>query len=312
MKVVVTQIQQVGADMKLFGLTDAEQRPFSSYLAGAHIDVTTPSGHVRQYSLCGDPGNRSHLSIMVKREQVSRGGSASMHALAVGDIVEIGQPRNAFSLADDPGPHLLISAGVGITPIISMAHQLASRGEQFTWLHFARSFHFAELRDALPLDTFGANLTVEIDLDRRRIPGALTRRISSMGEVRHVYTCGPAEFMNAVRDVTAKYFPAAKVHAEKFSGSQRTLERHPFSVRLAATGLTFDVSDTETLLEALGRHGVRLPTGCLEGVCGTCVTEVLDGNLVHLDDVLTDDEKCEQKLMCPCVSRAIGVLTLKL
>jgi vanillate monooxygenase ferredoxin subunit len=312
MRVVISQIRPVGADMKLFRLTDVERKPFSAYAAGAHVDVITPSGHVRQYSLCGDPGDRSQLSIMVKREQASRGGSASMHALAEGDIVEIGGPRNAFSLVNGDGPDLLVSAGVGITPIISMAHQLGSGGEPFTWLHFARSSCLADLRDVLPLDHFGANLTVEVDLDRHRIPIALTRRITPMSGVRHVYACGPAEFMNTVRDVTTQKFPAAKFHSEKFSSTQQSLERHPFSVRLAASGLTFDVSDKETLLEALEKHGVWLPTGCLEGICGTCVTEVVDGDVIHLDDVLTDDEKCQERLMCPCVSRAIGVLTLKL
>ncbi|MCA8031328.1 PDR/VanB family oxidoreductase [Burkholderia cepacia] len=312
MRVLIAQIQSVGVDMKLFRLTDIEQKPFSTYAAGAHVDVITPSGHVRQYSLCGDPGDHSQLSILVKRERVSRGGSASMHALSEGDVIEIGQPRNAFSVVSGEGPHLLVSAGVGITPIISMAHQLASGLEPFTWLHFARSSHLKELRDVLPLDSFRPNLLVEIDRDRQQIPLALTRHIASMSDVRHVYACGPAEFMNAVRDITTQKFRTTNFHSEKFSGTQQAHERRSFSVRLAASGLTLDVSDKETLLEALEKHGVRLPTGCLEGICGTCITEVLEGHVIHLDDVLTDDEKCQQQLICPCVSRAIGVLTLKL
>ncbi|WP_312893025.1 MULTISPECIES: PDR/VanB family oxidoreductase [Paraburkholderia] len=313
MQIEVRHSSSIGAEMRLFVLQPTTQAPLPAYTAGSHIDVTTPSGLVRQYSLCGDPSDRARFSILVKKDPCSRGGSLSMHQVSVGDVLDIGEPRNAFGLKDDHGPHLLISGGVGITPLLAMAHELTRRGDPFMLHHFGRREDLSDLRAELGVECFGQNFAVQLDVSRNSVPGVLDQVFLASSTAKHIYTCGPSPFMAAVEAAARHHLPSAAVYTEKFQGAAWTSNPlGDFQLTLARTGLTINVRSDQTLIQALESKGVLLPTGCLEGVCGACVTKFLNGEVVHLDDVLTDEERNEQHLMCPCVSRAKGHLTLDL
>ncbi|TAM50012.1 MAG: oxidoreductase [Paraburkholderia sp.] len=312
MKALITSIRAIGPDLKLFALASCERPLFPSYEPGAHIDVLTPAGVTRQYSLCGDPCDRRTQSILVKRQAASRGGSDSMHSLSSGQTLEIGQPRNAFALRDDPGKHLLFSAGVGITPIVSMAHALTASGRDFSWHHFAHASDFAQLHDALSLDKFDAALTVGTDQSRDQIARTIECALSANIACRSVYACGPAGFMAAVAKYSEQTLPDAIVRTEGFAPAPADPASRSFPVHLARSNKTLDVGQQETLLDALRRNGVVIASGCEQGVCGSCVIEVLEGTVLHNDEVLSDEERDGQRLMCPCVSRAQGRLTLNL
>jgi vanillate O-demethylase ferredoxin subunit len=312
MEALIRSIRDIGPDMRLFALSPGDSSLFPAYEPGAHIDVLTPAGLVRQYSLCGDPGDRQAQSILVKRQAASRGGSDSMHSLASGQTLEIGPPRNCFALANDPGKHLLLSAGVGITPIVSMAHGLTALGRDFSWHHFARAQDFVPLHGPLLLDKFDAALAVGLNLSRDQIDAAIKRALVANAACRFIYACGPSGFMAAVAAHAAQIVPGATLRTEQFSPAPADPASHSFSVHLAKSNMTLDVGQQESLLDVLRRHGLAVTSGCEQGVCGACVIEVLGGIVLHNDDVLCDEERKHQRLMCACVSRAEGRLTLNL
>ena len=135
----VASIRTIAIDVLRFELEPADRRPFAPFAPGAHIDVTTPGGPVRQYSLCGDPASARRYAIAVKLEQEGRGGSRSMHGwIEDGDSLAFSGPRNLFPLAPE-GASLLIAGGIGITPIFSMAQALASAGRPWELHYCARS-----------------------------------------------------------------------------------------------------------------------------------------------------------------------------
>src|SRR5262249_55155513 len=123
----------VAEDVCAYALVGLDGAALPAWEAGAHIDVEIETGIVRQYSLCGDPADRGRYRIAVKREAGGRGGSLRLQQLLLpGSRVRIGRPRNNFALqpaADEQS--LLIAGGIGITPLLAMAHTLHRRGAAF-------------------------------------------------------------------------------------------------------------------------------------------------------------------------------------
>jgi hypothetical protein len=99
---------------------------------GAHVDLRLPDGRVRQYSLCGNPADRTRYDIAIKREATGRGGSLWAHAnLGVGAIAHVSAPRNNFPLAEAARRHVLVAGGIGVTPFVAMVRTLAREGAEF-------------------------------------------------------------------------------------------------------------------------------------------------------------------------------------
>ncbi|WP_224391093.1 flavin reductase family protein [Pseudonocardia sp. ICBG1293] len=132
---------------------------------------------------------------------------------------------------------------------------------------------------------------------------ALGRLLTTAPFGSHVHTCGPAGLITAVaRIARAAHWIDARIHAEAF-----VPEPGPgagFRAVLHRSGRSVEVGARETLLDAVHRVGVAAPAMCRRGVCGECVTPVLDGEVEHRDTVLTDDERADR--MALCVSRAAG------
>lgn len=271
------------------------------FTAGAHIDVHPCDGIVRQYSLCGDPGDRSRYTIAVLRDSDSRGGSRAMHELVqTGSTLRISAPRNCFPLVDGRN-FLLFAGGIGITPILSMAYQLRREARSFQ-LHYCtrsekRTAFSAPIQQAFPDNVAFYTSGTVLDL------GAL---LMAPDPDTHIYVCGPAGFIEHVRDAArAQGWPDNQVHFEHFQPVPVTIEGdQAFEVRLAQTGTSVTVGARETVVEALARVGVEVPVSCEQGVCGTCLTRVLDGVPDHRDQFLTDSEKARNNEFTPCCSRA--------
>lgn len=276
---------------------------------GAHVDVFLPNGLVRQYSLVNHPGDRKHYLLGVLREKQSRGGSQWLHeSLREGQSIEIGLPRNNFPLVPAQRS-LLVGGGIGITPLLSMAAELKRCGADFQLFYCTRS---REETAFLPLID-AAGLTGHVTLvhdggDPRK--GIDLRALLARPEAGlHVYCCGPAGLMNAVRE-SAAHWPTGRVHFEWFSADQLALGDHgaeankPFTVVVASTGQALEIPADRSIAEVLEAAGVPVETLCREGVCGTCVTAVLDGEPDHRDSVLTEDERESEGLMTICCSRA--------
>ncbi|MEM8785164.1 MAG: fatty acid desaturase [Pseudomonadota bacterium] len=306
LSVVVTDARDVGKDIRAFTLEPEAGSRLPDYQAGAHITLHLPSGAIRHYSLCGDPAEATCYRIAVKRDDRGRGGSMEVHdALTVGSTITIGTPRNNFVLYEEGARFTLIAGGVGATPLLSMAHRLTTLGKPFT-LHLC-----ARDEPSLP---FGTELTalpfhkaVRCHFDEASGVSSL-RPDTAIGDYQEgdrLYVCGPEGFMGWIRQESAKRgWPDEAVLYESFSAPMvDSTANGPFTVELARTGKSFDVPADKAIIDMLPDLGVTVQTSCMQGVCGTCITPVVDGEIDHRDASLTESERASGTLMCVCVSR---------
>jgi ferredoxin-NADP reductase/DMSO/TMAO reductase YedYZ heme-binding membrane subunit len=270
-----------------------------TWAPGSHITLFLPNGLERQYSLCGDPTDRTHFEVAVVRvDDSALGGSRWIHEnLGVGDALDISHPRNNFEL-EPAREYVFIAGGIGITPIKAMIESLpASRywkllyvGRSDTSMAFA-----AELAAAYPhrvvLHPSSSN-SGHLDF------------APFVTESSHIYACGPASLLEAVSSLA----PHDRVHIERFIPVIRASAggSRPISVTCDRNGETLEVAAGVSVLEALEASGRPIIGSCRKGVCGTCEVRVLEGTPEHLDSVMDDEEKDELGVMYPCVSRAAG------
>jgi ferredoxin-NADP reductase len=283
-------------------LRDPSGAELPAWTPGAHVDLLLTDDLVRQYSLCGDPHDRTTWRLAVLREPDGRGGSAFVHdKLEPGASVQARGPRNHFALEPAAG-YLFIAGGVGITPILPMLAAAQAAGVPWRLVYGGRSratMAFAdELRAAhgdrvqlVPQDEHGL-----LDLD------AL---LAAPAEGTLVYCCGPAPLLDAVEQRCAQW-PAGTLHVERFTPKDAGEPVHSgsFEVELAATGTTLTVPPDHSVLEAVEEAGVSVLSSCREGTCGTCETPVLAGTVDHRDSLLTAEERAANDTMMLCVSRA--------
>jgi ferredoxin-NADP reductase len=282
-------------------LRDPAGADLPEWQPGAHVDLRLPGGLTRQYSLCGDPADRSVWRIGVLREPESRGGSRHVHEeLHEGAEVDVRGPRNHFPLVPAPR-YLFIAGGIGITPILPMI--AAADGAGARWeLHYGgrsrRSMAFLE-----SLEQISGHLTLHpqdevglIDLD------AL---LGTPQPDTLVYCCGPEPLLVAVEQRCADW-PAGALHLERFAPKDvgEPVLTGAFEVELALTGRTLTVPPEKSILSVVEEAGVQVLSSCQEGTCGTCETAVLAGEVDHRDSLLTPDEQAANDTMFICVSRA--------
>jgi vanillate O-demethylase ferredoxin subunit len=312
-RVTVREIRQETPDIRSFELESADGTPLAAYTPGAHIDVHVAPGIIRQYSLYEPPGASTSYFIAVKREPQSRGGSAGIHErVNVGDTLTVGVPRNNFALADNAQHNVLLAGGIGVTPIVSMAGHLRGTGASYDLHYFARSAAEAALLTRLQQE-HGERLRAH-HIDPAQVAQRLNHIIPAYRPGTHLYLCGPAPFMSLVRE-TVRDWPTDAVHFEYFVNDllETPSEAGAFTVELARSGKSFAVGPTETILDVLSANGVEVPTSCEQGVCGTCITKVLQGRPDHLDVFMTDEEHAENDKITICVSRCLdGRLVLDL
>ncbi|MFD9135303.1 PDR/VanB family oxidoreductase [Streptomyces bottropensis] len=276
------------------------------FAAGAHVDVLVDgaAGLVRQYSLCGPPHDLTRYRLAVLAETASRGGSLGMHRLREGDRLRISRPRNRFGVSDEARRHLLVAGGIGVTPLLAMAHALEARGAEYELHYCARS-----RKESAFLDELEHNPRVRLHFD----DGPDDQRLSIATDLRPpdpdtaIYVCGPGGFMDFVISMALEAgWPAEAIHKERFapveSAAAHTAGR-TFRVRLTKTGGEYEVKDGESVLDALLAGGVDAPYSCRQGICGECIVSVLAGEPDHRDDILTDRERADG-MFTTCSSRA--------
>lgn len=270
--------------------------------AGAHINVTTPSGLVRSYSLTGDLADDSVRRIAVRRSADGRGGSRSIvDDVAVGDTVRVSEPRNTFALEPAAG-YLLIAAGIGITPIRAMLLELLRGGhEQVELVYLSRSAAETPYLDEVMALASRLPVTVHHRADAGDLD--LWRLLETPGE-RRLYCCGPERLQDEVRGLTMHWRPS-RVHFEDFAGVDAFGDLSlPFSVTWQPTGAEIPVRADQTMLEALRGGGAEIASSCESGTCGTCRIRLLAGEPDHRDATLTEAERAG--LVMPCVSRSLS------
>lgn len=286
--------------------TDGEELP--PFTAGSHIDVSMPNGMTRQYSLCNDSTETHRYLIAVLKDITSRGGSRAMHELVQeGDEISISAPRNHFAMAHPPGESLLLAGGIGITPILCMAQRLAALGENFEVHYSARSQAAMAFRERIARSSFASKVHLHFDDGESHQRLNLPSLVDTPGaHYRHLYVCGPKGFMDAVLgNARAAGWPEARLHYEFFSAAPPVFgDDGGFEVQLASNGKVVVVPKNKTVVEALAAAGVHVPVSCEQGVCGTCLTRVLEGECDHRDLFLTLEEQGRNDQFTPCVSRA--------
>ncbi|MFI6698656.1 PDR/VanB family oxidoreductase [Streptomyces sp. NPDC050509] len=304
--VTVTGALDETDSVRVLRLSRTDGEPLDPYPAGAHIDVTGPTGVTRPYSLCGPPGDTSAYTIAVKREADSRGGSQALHDKAgPGTRLTVGAPRNLFGLAPEATEHHLVAAGIGITPLLAMAYELHARGAEFRLHYVARSREKAAFDTSLETSGFSDRVVRHFGLGRQAAADALTEALAGLPEGAHVYTCGPHDFMAGIRALAARSLPEERIHSELFQAvaDPDSGPDDGFEVELD-TGEVYTVPPGRTIAEVLEEHSVPLDTSCREGICGTCVLRVIEGEPDHRDHCLSAKEKAAGDQIAACVSRA--------
>lgn len=299
--VTVTEIVEETPTIKSFRLVRADGTPLGTYVPGAHIDVVGPTAVTRQYSLCGTPDAEDSFLFAVKREQDSRGGSSAMHDVRVGDALRISAPRNVLTIAPGATHHVLVAAGIGITPMLSMARYMDVHGIPFELYYFART---AEQAAFLPLlmERCPEKLHVSLGVTRAEQDSRLAEVVTAAPAGSHVYVCGPDGFMDKVTATAATRFPESAIHSERFHAAEvDDSANRAFEVELE--GEVYTVPADRSIVDVLQENGCDVDTSCQEGICGTCIMQVLSGRPEHRDNVLTAAEKAAGETMAVCVSR---------
>lgn len=306
--VEVASRTQPTPEIACFDLVAAADAVLPGFSAGAHIDVHLRANLIRQYSLYNDCAERGHYRIAVLREPQSRGGSAMLcDAVRVGDRLAISRPRNSFALRR-ARRSLLLGGGIGITPLLPMAHQLARTGADFA-LHY---YNKSRARSAFVREIGAAPWSARAQLHFSDEAGPARQRLAELlarldGDT-HVYACGPAGFVeHVIRCAAQAGLDERQIHYEPFAlpASMKPDYAGPaFQVRLRSSGRVYTIPADEPPTRALERQGVRIPVSCEEGNCGTCLTGVLEGIPDHRDVCLSEAERAGNRQFTPCCSRA--------
>lgn len=305
MKMRVEAARYTTPDVLHFQLKHPLRPELPAWTAGAHVDVRLPDGRVRQYSLCGDPNDRSKYEIAVKREPSGRGGSQWIHQnLKEGAMAHVSAPRNNLPLSKHAQRHIFIAGGIGVTPFLGMGRTLKSEGKDFSMHFCARSDREAPMLAELT-EICGPRLQCWFSESGRRFVPEL---IGDYSATTHVYVCGPQRLQDAVQSYLAEW-PEEQIHREVFQATlDENFKAEPFEAVIASSGQRLFVPADKSLLQVLREAGFSIPSSCEIGVCGSCECGYRNGVVIHRDSMLPVSRR--QDRMMSCVSRARVVVTL--
>ncbi|MFI6784547.1 PDR/VanB family oxidoreductase [Micromonospora sp. NPDC050276] len=299
-ELVVVGRDQVATGVVAIGLCRADGGDLPEWMPGAHIDLELGAGLARQYSLCGDPADRSVLRIAVQREPNGRGGSRLVHErLTVGATVRVSGPRNTFPLVA-ARRYLFVAGGIGITPITPMVAAADAAGADWRLVYGGRSRATMAFATTLR-EKYGDRVSLYPQDETGLLDLA---RLLGRPDAGLVYCCGPEPLVRAVEE-HCRGWPPGCLHVERFTASADTGgPETTIEVELALSGRTVTVPPGVSILQAVEEAGVQVLSSCREGTCGTCETSVLAGVPEHRDSLLTAQERAAGDTMMICVSRA--------
>ncbi|WP_030421898.1 PDR/VanB family oxidoreductase [Streptomyces sp. SCSIO 75703] len=298
-EVVVTGRETAADGVLALTLRRPLDEPLPAWEPGAHVDLLLGPDLERQYSLCGDPADRTSWRIAVLRERAGRGGSEYVHErLRPGDKVRVRGPRNHFRL--EPAPrYRFVAGGIGITPLLPMVAAAEAAGAEWSLLYGGRGR--ASMAFTGELERWGGRVTVVPEDECGRLD--LARVLDDVPEGTLVYCCGPGPLLDAVEERC----PAGLLRTERFRPKEvETGADTAFEVVLARSGRTVTVAPGVSVLDAVRSAGTEVLYSCAEGTCGTCETDVVEGEIDHRDSVLSEEERAAGETMLICVSRCRG------
>jgi len=289
-------------------LVDPDGEELPAFSPGSHVDVTLPGGLVRQYSLCNSAADRHRYRIGVWKDPNGRGGSRAVHeTVKVGDALQVSLPRNRFRVPRNTRRAVLLARGIGVTPILSIADDLKSRSIPFE-LHYV----FALMSpDSFRGTIDGANFAEDTkyyleDSERNQLLNAAAV-LAEQPEETHLFICGADWWLDPIIKIaTQKGWSDERIHVERFTTKLAAAQLDKvFDVKIASTGAGFKIPGDKTIAGFLEENGVKIPTSCEQGMCGTCKVKVLDGEADHRDKRLSPEQRAEGYILA-CVSRAKG------
>lgn len=305
MDVIIQNILPLTPQILGFELSLQDGSDLPSFSAGSHIDVFLDNGLVRQYSLANCSTERHRYLIGVLHDESSRGGSRYIHSnFKVGDTLKISEPRNLFPIHANTQTAKLFAGGIGITPIYAMAHELKAKGIPFELHYFARSSTALAFASQLQ-HLFDAQVFFHVD-DEVESEADIQKILAEPTDSHHLYVCGPNGFMDfIIQSAEKNAWHNAQIHKEHFVAiAQDSANDGEFSIEIKSTGQRITVAPDQTALQALENSGFCIPVSCEQGICGTCLTNVLEGEPEHRDMFLTEEEQAMNNQFTPCCSRS--------
>jgi ferredoxin-NADP reductase len=286
-------------------LTNPQGGPLPEWTPGAHIDVHIDRpgevALVRQYSLCGNPADRTAYRIAVLLEEAGEGGSRHIHSqVRQGQLVRVSAPRDLFGYTVSDRM-VFVAGGIGITPILPMIAAAEASGADWQ-LHYAGR-EPSTMAFGVDLERYGDHVRVYVGSEGERM--ALPAIVAEAAGAS-LYACGPTRLLDALE--AEVHGTDVDLHMERFTNENivASEEDHPFDVELSLLGKTITIMPGESILDRVAEVGVAAPSSCRGGTCGTCETFVLEGEPDHRDAVLNAKEREESEVMMICVSRCKG------
>jgi len=305
-EVIVAKKTEEAHNMASFELVDPAGAELPAFSPGAHVDVTLPGGLVRQYSLCNSATERHRYVIGVWNDANSRGGSKALHAqVNVGDKLQVGLPRNRFRAPRQTKRAILMARGIGVTPILSIADHFKRQGIPFELHYVYAMMSPGSFSEMIATSNFADDTTYYYEASERDQllnPAAL---LQDQPEDTQLFICGVDWWQDPIINLAEqKGFTKERIHVERFTAKvpPAALDK-VFEVKIASTGAVYKIPGDKTVTAFLEEQGVKIPTSCEQGICGTCKVKVIEGEADHRDKHLSDQEKAEGFFLA-CVSRA--------
>ncbi|EGU19806.1 hypothetical protein SX4_2454 [Vibrio mimicus SX-4] len=286
------------------------------YLPGQHlpIEMVIDGEPVqRYYTLSSSPSRPGRLAISVKRIDGGRVSNWLQDHLQIGTTLTAQHPAGHFHLdTTAPQPLLLLSAGSGVTPMLSMLRYLADHNQvdDVVFYHQCRSEQDIPCRaelDALAKQHAGLTLiyaltqpSTEWQGEHGRLALSHIKRIPDL-PARQVFVCGPDGFMQKAKNLLQKQGVAESAYHQEAFGAQRTAPRENKSVTMRFNGIQVEGNNQKTLLEQAEAAGVKIANSCRAGICGACKVTVKSG-LVQQPNVpaLADHERAMGMALACC------------
>ncbi|MDV7589139.1 PDR/VanB family oxidoreductase [Acinetobacter baumannii] len=302
--VVVKNRHVEGGNIAVMEFESATSATLPKVEPGAHIDVHLPNGMVRQYSLCQNPNDEGKFRLGILRDPESRGGSISaFDEIKDGMQIQVSEPKNLFPLLKAKHS-VLIGGGIGITPLITMAYQLAHEGASFELHYCGASPEKCAFVDEIKNGVLAQYTTFHFKSEGASHRAFFESAIKDIDSESHIYTCGPVGFMDWVINLATTHdFPEQQIHKEYFQVETDT-SGDSFEVVAERSGKIIMVEAGETILQALAKEGIEIEMSCEQGVCGTCMCDVIEGEPDHRDVYFTDEEKASNEQILVCCSRS--------
>ncbi len=307
-RVVVSRKRIIADKVVEVELRDPEGKELPAFTAGAHIDVHIKPGMMRQYSLPNNPQERDRYISAVLMEPEGKGGSKALfYDVQEGDKLLVSKPRNHFPLVEDAPYSVFVAGGIGLTPLMAMAYRLRELGKPFKFYYRARARAWAAYPDLL-VEEFGDSVECLFSDEGGREKFDLDAILKEVPEGTHLYTCGANSFMDFVTSTAEKYLPEDNVHLEYFYAAfdADSAENQPFELYCTKSDVTLEVPSDRSITDVLEENGINVPISCSDGICGSCITKFVEGEVEHRDGVLSKSDREKKQLFTPCCSRAVG------